>query len=310
MKSKGPLLILALLALLLAALAWIWQQRQEIASLQELVDDDARRLAAHATERAALEQEMKQAQASAAQTAAPAVRPAKAEKAALRAAAAAPAPGDATEVTGDLAKQWLAEANDPAALRRLNLQARAQVQRRYSDLFQELHLSPDQTEALTKLFIDKRLVAVDMTVSQVQQNQNPVSDLAGFQDMVGAARTDIEGKIQDLLGEQGYADYRDYDRNFSQNSNLAQIDDALRNSASALSTDQRTRLRQLLQDNNAARLNPKMINQAKEFLSSTQIQALQDLRQSQQLASQKRNQPQNLPPIGSDAAPVAPASGN
>lgn len=310
MKSKGPLLILALLALLLAALAWIWKQRQEIALLQELVDEDTRQLAAHATERAKLEKTVKEAQASAAQTTAPAVRPAKAEKAALRAAVVTPASGDSTEVTDELAKQWLAEANDPAALRRLNLQARAQVQRRYGDLFQELHLSPDQTEALTKLFIDKRLVAVDMTVSQVQQNQNPMSDLAGFQDMVGTARTDIEGKIQDLLGEQGYADYRDYDRNFSQNSNLAQIDDALRNSASALTADQRTRLRQLLQDNNAARLNPKMINQAKDFLSSAQIQALQDLRQSQQIASQKRNQPQNLPPIGSDAAPAAPATGN
>lgn len=306
MKSKGPLLLLALLALLLAALAWIWKQRQEIASLQEIVDDDARRLAAHATDRVKLEEAVKQAQASAAQSIAPALRPAKAEKAALRAAAAAPSLGDATEVTGDLAKQWLAEANDPAALRRLNLQARVQVQRRYSDLFQELHLSPDQTEALTKLFIDKRLVAVDMTVSQVQQNQNPMNDLGGFQDMVGAARADIEGKIQDLLGAQGYADYRDYDRNFSQNSNLAQIDDALRNSASALTTDQHTQLRQLLQDNNAARLNPKMINQAKDFLSPAQIQALQDLRQAQQIASQKRSQPQNLPPIGSEAAPVAP----
>ena len=310
MKSKGPLLILALLALLLAALAWIWKQRQEIASLQEIVEDDARRLAAHETDRTKLEQAVKQAQAATAQSVAPAVRPAKAEKAARRAATAAPASGDATEVTSDLAKQWLAEANDPAALRRLNLQARAQVQRRYGDLFQELHLSPDRTEALTKLFIDKRLVAVDMTVSQVQQNQNPMNDLGGFQDMVGAARADIEGKIQDLLGEQGYADYREYDRNFSQNSNLAQIDDALRNSASALTDDQRTRLRQLLQDNNAARLNPKMINQAKDFLSAAQIQALQDLRQAQQIASQKRSQPQNLPPIGSDAAPAAPSSGN
>jgi hypothetical protein len=157
---------------------------------------------------------------------------------------------------------------------------------------------------LTKLLIDKRLVAVDMTVAQVQQNQNPMSDLADFQDMVGAARTGIEGRIQELLGEQGYADYRDYDRNFSQNSNLAQIDDALRNSASALSDDQRDRLRQLLQDNNAARLNPKLINQTNDFLSPAQVQALQDLRQAQQLASQKRSQPQNLPPIGSDAAPT------
>jgi hypothetical protein len=304
MKSKGVLLILALLALLLAALAWIWKQRQEIASLQDIVDDDARRLAAHATERAELEQKVKRAQASAAQTNAPAVRPAKAEKVALRAAAVVPAAGDSTDVTGDLAKQWLADANDPAALRRLNLQARAQTQRRYSELFQQLHLSPDQSEALTKLLIDKRLVAVDMTVAQVQQNQNPMSDLASFQDMVGAARTGIEGRIQELLGEQGYADYRDYDRNFSQNSNLAQIDDALRNSASALSDDQRDRLRQLLQDNNAARLNPKLINQTNDFLSPAQVQALQDLRQAQQLASQKRSQPQNLPPIGSDAAPT------
>src|SRR3954471_10042677 len=45
-------------------------------------------------------------------------------------------------ITPEVIQSWLGEANDPAVMRRLNLQARYQTLRQYADLFDQLKLDP------------------------------------------------------------------------------------------------------------------------------------------------------------------------
>lgn len=195
---------------------------------------------------------------------------------------------------------WLADAQDPTVLRRLNEHSRLQINRRYASLFALLNLSPEQKEQLVNLLVDKRQAAVDVASATMLEGSDPRDDPAGYMDMIATMREDLEKQIHALLGDSGYQSYQNFDRSVAQAQVVTQLSQLLTEAQQPLSAAQTNQLVAVMQANNTGRVSAKVVNDAKAFLSPPQMEALRDLRAIQQANSRKRN-------TVAPALPTAPA---
>lgn len=194
------------------------------------------------------------------------------------------------QVTPEILQRWLADANDPVVMRRLNLEARNFTMRRYGDLFDQLKLEPQQAVELTMLLADKRQSATDIAVTAYQRGEDLSKDPTRYRELVSAATTAIERQIGALLGEASYTHYRDYDHSVGQIGSLRDVELALRSSPEPLSLEQAERVKTALQDSNSTRITAKMIEEVRDVMSPLQLQTLQDLRAVQQAEEEQRKQ--------------------
>jgi Spy/CpxP family protein refolding chaperone len=190
-------------------------------------------------------------------------------------------------------------------MRRLSTQARAQTLRHYDDLLKGLSLTPEQSEQLVKLLIEKKQAAIDVAAASIAQGIDPQSDPAKYKAMVADTKSRIEDEIQSLLGDANYAHYVDYDRTNSQNNVVSNLSNVLRNTGTPLNANQAEQLRQTLQQHETSHINAKVIADSKNFLTPEQLTVLQDLRAVQKANSEKRNIPTLvLPTAPNPAAPT------
>ena len=193
-------------------------------------------------------------------------------------------------ISPDLVQRWLGEASDPAVMRRLNLQARNHVLRRYVDLIEELKLEVPQETRFMTLLADKRQSAVDVAVTAFQRGIDLSHEPERYREIVAAAKKEIENEINALLGEVKYTRYRDYENSLAQSNVLREVQLSLRGTSEDLTPEQTARIQGILQESNGAQLTAGVINEAKEFLSAFQLEVLQDLRAVQQAEELKRVQ--------------------
>ena len=290
MKQPRNYVILFLSIMLLAAAGLLWQKGQETAEWKMRALAGEHELARQADERSGLEKRAQEAEARTGMLQSELVdaqrkpAPTSAKRTAKDKSAALPEP-----VTADQIKQWLADANDPAAMQRLNAQARLLLQQRYSALFAKLGFAPEQTEALTKLLIDKQQLVSDVAVAAIQNGVDPRTDPDAFQALLMAGKAGIEGQIRSFLGDNGYAQYLAYDQGIVSSNSLIRVQRILANTPDVLTEEQSVQLTQLLSSGSGnGRITPRAIADAKGFLSPAQIQALEQARAIQLANSQNR----------------------
>ncbi len=292
-------IILFLSVTLLATGGLLWQKDKEAAEWKLRAIAGESELTRQAGERTDLEKRVQQAEAKAGmlQNELADARSKPAPTAAKKAAK-----GQATaQITADQVKQSLAEANDPAVMQRMNAQARLLMQQRYAGLFAKLGLTADQTETLTKLLADKQLVISDVAVAALQNGIDVRADPAAFQTLLVTAKAGIEDQMRSLLGEGGYAQYLAFTQDIVASNSMVRVQRVLANTPDILTNDQSAQLKLLLSrtDGNG-RITPRVISDAKAFLSPAQVQALQQANDIQQAANQNRT----------EAALPSPDSGN
>lgn len=193
-------------------------------------------------------------------------------------------------ITPETVQRWLGEANDPAVMRRLNLQARYQTLRHYGDLLDQLKLEPKSETRLIMLLADKRQSAVDVAVTAFQRGEDLSQEPDRYREIVAGAKGEIEKQLNTLLGDEKYALYRNYDTSVAQVNVLRNVELSLRGSDEPLTSEQTGRIKETLQASNGTRITARMVDEAKEFLSPLQLQVLQDLRAVQQADEQRRIQ--------------------
>jgi hypothetical protein len=283
---RTPTLVVLACLLVLSSLG-LWYQSRELAALAALLRDSRQQLTQKTAERQLFEARWKESQAKVQQlqTAAATQR---------RTATAA----NSRAITPEAIRQWLADADDPAVLRRLNLQARNQTLRRYGELLKTLHLPPDQNEALVKLLTDKRQAPMDTAVAEYHQGTDPAADLAAFQQAIWATRGDDERQISQLLGPAAYAQYQNFDRATGQNNVVTNLQLSLSSTSEPLTPEQAANLAQLMESEGTGRVTPQVLAGAAQILSPAQQRALQDLRALQLSASRQRDQPGKALPTG------------
>jgi hypothetical protein len=306
MKQASQIL-LSVLGVSLVAGALLWKQQQEIQSLESRLQVADQELEQQQTEHAELEKKFAETRQqtstleSALSAAQESAKPGKSAEAKRERGG-----GNGGNVSEEMLHQYLADANDPAVMRRLNTEARNQTLRRFADLLKQLNLPPDQNEALVKLLTDKRQVALDTAVASFQQGNDPTQDMDAYRDLMFANRDSIEAQINALLGPTNYAQYQDNLRSVGQNAVVNNLQLTLSGTSDPLTPDQAAQIQQVMQENSTSRINARVIAASKDILTPVQMQALQDLRAIQQANAIKRTQPVQVLPTSAPPAPPAP----
>lgn len=125
---------------------------------------------------------------------------------------------------------------DPAMREYINQAMVDLIKRRYASLFQELKLTPEQTEQFIQAMSAEFQKGVQH-LAALQQGKPGAAEPAG---PATDDKSELDKKLQSLLGESGLARYREYSQEIPARATVDLLDGQL--GASKLSDEQRTRL--------------------------------------------------------------------
>ncbi|MCX6944877.1 MAG: hypothetical protein NT173_08985 [Opitutales bacterium] len=213
---------------------------------------------------------------------------------------------------GNLAANFMAMLDQPEVQKLMAAQQRGALDAHYADLFKRLNLPPDQLEKFKNLLVEKQTALADVLAAARAPQE--------FRKMVAATQAEIDASIRSTLGDPAYAQYQQYQQTQPQRNTVTQLTQALSYTSAPLTSAQAEQLVQVLASNSPASkaaANPRgalfssfgaglgapgpsapitdaAVAQAQSVLSAPQVQALQQLQQTQlaqqQLARAMRNQ--------------------
>lgn len=172
-------------------------------------------------------------------------------------------------------EMWIAAINSPAALKALAAEARTLTMDRYTELFAQLNLGPERTEAFARLLDDRRQTPMDLAVANYKNGIDPRADLDAFETAIRATRDKIDREIQTFLGEAAYQQYAAYNVDQSTRTVFIRMGRILDGTPDALTAGQTAQLQALLATGDGKTLPPEKTLLAREFLSPPQVAALE-----------------------------------
>jgi hypothetical protein len=115
---------------------------------------------------------------------------------------------------------------NPEFLEALGLHRQSMLDARFAELFRRLNLGTAELAAFKRLLADKENAVLDVVAISESLPDGPLSSdtlRAG----VRAAQTQVEQAIQNSLGSERYAMYRDYERTLAHRETVAQLEQRL-----------------------------------------------------------------------------------
>lgn len=119
------------------------------------------------------------------------------------------------------------------------------IAKQYSDLFKQLNLTPEQTDALKTLLQNKQLASANSGMSLLDDSLDD-SQRASLAAQIKSQNDDIENQIKQLLGDDNYQAYQAYNKTISARTTVNQFMDQVAGTPNALSTDQQQQLIQAM----------------------------------------------------------------
>jgi RNA polymerase sigma factor (sigma-70 family) len=113
--------------------------------------------------------------------------------------------------------------------------------RSHAKLFTDLHLTPEQTDSMKDLLINKTMASADMITAAMSGQADP-AQMQAQAVQVKAEQASIEDQIKQLLGDGNYAQYHAYGKTLSERMVVTQVADQLADSPRAVSADQEQQL--------------------------------------------------------------------
>ncbi len=208
---------------------------------------------------------------------------------------------------------------NPQVQKLLQQQQKLALDGRFAPLFKALNLSPASLDQFKSLLLEKQTVMPDVMAAAREQGVEPRDNPQEFRKMVAAAQADVDGSIKSLLGDEGFANYQQYQQTLPQRSVVNQLQQSLSYTNAPLSTTQADQLVQILASTapqptaGASGMPPEMggrggfgggpgggmgggpvtapitteaVALAQQVLSTPQLEALQQLQQTQQAQEQ------------------------
>lgn len=192
---------------------------------------------------------------------------------------------------------------------------RAGIEMRYAALFRALNLTPDQSERLKALLVDRQNSRRDVVAALEQQGLSPRSDPEAFRKMVADAEAAVETNIRSVLGETGYQQLTQFERTQPQRNIVSTLQQHLSSTDAPLTYAQSEQLVQILAaaapanegrggswsrfmttpglstfngvvGPGSARITAEAVTQASTVLNPTQLKALKLFQQQQRNARQ------------------------
>jgi hypothetical protein len=120
------------------------------------------------------------------------------------------------------------------------------IDSRYAALFRNLNLTPEQSDKLTSLLMERQTALQDVFAAAREQGLNPRTDPDGFRKLVTDAESSINDSIKSLLGDTGYNQFANYEQTMPQRNLVTALQARLANTDSPLNTAQAEQLVQIL----------------------------------------------------------------
>lgn len=205
----------------------------------------------------------------------------------------------------------------PEMQRVMALQQKAALDVRFGPLFKSLNLSPEQLAAFKNLLAEKEATLMDTMRAAREQGIDPRNDPEGFKKLMATTQAETNAAIKTALGDEGYAQYEQYQATQPQRNVVSQLQQAV-GASDPLTAAQAEQLVQVLAANSAqatagaglppdgggrggfmgggpggggaggggATITTAAVAQAQTLLSASQLQALQQLQTLQQAQQQ------------------------
>jgi RNA polymerase sigma factor (sigma-70 family) len=115
------------------------------------------------------------------------------------------------------------------------------VARSYAKLFADLHLTPEQTDSMKDLLMNKTMAGADM-ITAAMSGQADAAQIRAQGMQVKADQAAIDDQIKQLLGDDNYAQYDAYGKTLEERMVVTQVADQLADSPKAVRADQEQKL--------------------------------------------------------------------
>jgi hypothetical protein len=199
----------------------------------------------------------------------------------------------------------------PEMQRLAALQQKAALDGRYGALFKTLNLSPEKLAAFKSLLAEKEATMMDTMRAAREQGLDPRSDPEGFKKLVATTQAQTDSAIKAAIGDEAFTQYEQYQATQPQRAVVSQLQQSLSYTNAPLTSAQADQMVQVLAATTTAATTEGMggrggpmgggggpgggssvvitaatVAQAQTVLTTTQVQALQDL-QALQVAQQQ-----------------------
>jgi len=206
---------------------------------------------------------------------------------------------------------------NPEFQKLIQMEGRAQIEGRYSDLFRKLKLPPGALDAFKNLLQDKQNALRDtMEVARDKGLVGP-ENRDQLRALVQSTQAEIDASIRNTIGDTAYDQYKSYETSSPQRAVASSLSQRLSYTSTPLSDDQSSQLVQAMVGSKvagrdlgmggSAQITDSTIAQAQGFLSGPQLEALQQLQAEQKAQQQARqmlqNQRRSQPPPGGGQPP-------
>ena len=211
----------------------------------------------------------------------------------------------------NMAANFMAMMEKPEIQKLMAQQQRGALDGHYAALFKSLNLSPEQLEKFKNLLVEKQTAIADVLAAARAQGLDPRTDPQEFRKLISETQGDIDANIKSTLGDAGYAQYQQYQQTLPQRNVVSQLEQSLSYTNTPLTSAQSDQLLQILANNSpaaspgannrqavvtgfgiggatgpSARVTDTAIAQAQGLLAPAQLQALQQIQQTQQAQAQ------------------------
>jgi hypothetical protein len=161
----------------------------------------------------------------------------------LAAAATTNAPSTNAPAKGGLGEMMSKFLDDPAMKKMVADQQRAMLDTMYGPLFKQLNLTPEQETAFKDLLAKQQAQAMELA-GDLMSGDKAKREAAMKE--ITAQNQQTDDAIRNLLGESGYASYKDYQDTMSDRMAMQQFNQSLAGAGGALSDAQSQALLQIL----------------------------------------------------------------
>ncbi|OHE82774.1 MAG: hypothetical protein A3G75_06345 [Verrucomicrobia bacterium RIFCSPLOWO2_12_FULL_64_8] len=123
---------------------------------------------------------------------------------------------------------------------------RSTLDQRYATLFRKLKLNPGELERLKDLLVDRQAISMDVMRAAAAQGLNMIENGEDIGAMMEKVQAGIDGDVRDLLGDQRYSHYQDFNQHAGSYTLLDQIERRLSYTATPLQESQADQLLRIL----------------------------------------------------------------
>lgn len=183
---------------------------------------------------------------------------------------------------GNWGAQMATLMKNPEFAAAMRVQQRAELDRRYGNLFKQLGLPADKLGQLKNLMAERQNAMMDVMSTASAQGLNPRENREEIHQLTQAMQAEVDASIRSTIGDAAYAQYENYNATQSQRTAVNRINDTLSYTSTPLSTAQSQQLVAIMANNGTREVTDQVISQARGILSNDQIAALQQYQAEQQ----------------------------